>query len=204
MRQRHFIQWILLAAVMSLPACSGLLESPLKSDRTYMLQPIQDSQGAQAASPGDAFTLKLRVVPGLDTSRMVTVSGDAELNHFAAARWPDNLPEFSRSLIERSLRAHGLISAEHTTPNPARDECELKLEIEKFYTLLDQAGTPSTVQVKWDGYYLCGSASLPLRASESVQVGQKDINGVVRAYQQAFDLAMRSTIDQLNTGGAGQ
>lgn len=197
------VPWLfLLTGCLCLAACGSLLESPQATSRMFMLSPLEAS--AATRSHAELMKLKIRVVPGLDTDRLVTVADNVELNHFAAARWPDNLPEFSRSLVERSLKAHGWMIQDQTKQAAGREICELSLEIEQFLTLLDPAGQPASVQVSWDGLYHCGTSPLPVRVSESVPVGQKDITGVVRAYQQGFDLAMRSTIRQIDFRQADQ
>jgi ABC-type uncharacterized transport system auxiliary subunit len=173
------------------------LDSPAAIDRTFILTPVDAP--ASPTRHEEVLRLRLRVVPGLDTDRLVTISIDAELNHFAAARWPDNLPEFSHSLMERSFNAHGWLTSDQSNQADGRESCELNLQIEKFYTLIDSAGQPTSVQIQWDGLYRCENSLTPVRASGNVPVGQKDTNGVVRAYQQGFNLAMHSTIDQLNT-----
>ena len=186
-----FLSFVLLCTT----ACSGLLESPVAPDRTFILVPAEAP--AENTRQEGVFKLKLRVVPGLDTDRLVTIAGNSELSHFAAARWPDNLPEFAGSLIERSLKTHGWLVSGQAKPAAAREGCELNLEIERFHTLLGSAGQPSSVEIQWDGFYRCEAFSIPVQASGSAQVGQKDMSGVVRAYQQGFDLAMQSTIRQM-------
>lgn len=202
MPQKHIFSVFILAGYLCLSACSGLLESPQEADRTFILTPVVPPVAGISISHNELLKLKLRVVPGLDTDRLVTVSDSTELSYFSAARWPDNLPEFTGSLIERSLRAHGWQMTNPSKKTLAGESCELQIEIEKFYTLLDSAGQPFNVQIQWDGYYSCEAFSVPVRVSESVQLGQKDIKSIVKAFQQGFALAMQSTIRQMSAAGS--
>jgi len=87
------VVWCLLILIVSLTGCSGLTRSDQPATKTWWLEPYAGM--AHEVSPGapKLVEISVTVVPGLDTDRILTLSDDAQLNDFAAARWADNLPE---------------------------------------------------------------------------------------------------------------
>jgi len=192
MKPRHTATALSLL-LLCLAACGKLLESPRETERIFMLRPLAGADMEAVGAQSRLLRLELDVVPGLDTDRLLTLSVDSELNYFSAARWPDHVPELTRSLIGRSLRDHGWVAN-----SAGRGDCTLDLEIERFFALLDAAGKPVSVEFLWLGNYRCSAGQTPLRVSEQAPVTRPDLTGVVSAYQQCFDRAMGSLIRQMS------
>ena len=111
MKNHNACQWLFISlACVGLPACGGLLNSDEAVEHTYWLQPYSVQQSPLPAPDSPGLVVRFKVVPGLDSDRLLTLAPDAELNHVAGARWPDALPEFAGSLIRRSLRTAGWFS----------------------------------------------------------------------------------------------
>jgi ABC-type uncharacterized transport system auxiliary subunit len=142
--------------------------------------------------------ISVTVVPGLDTDRVLTLSDDAELNHFAAARWADNLPELFTSLVGRTLEASGRFEISFDRAGGSSENCELRLELQEFFARINASGQTIGVQIAIDGHYQCESdepVSLNLNASIPVHDGRMSV--IAAAFQQAMDSAMKDLLEQL-------
>ncbi len=182
---------------LALLACGGLLSNDQPADRTFMLTSYLDKQGALPTESGHGLVVEVDVVPGLDTDQLLTLSVEAELNHFSGARWPDHLPEFAGSLVRRSLQHTGWFSSVSQERDSGSGDCELKLEVQQFYTTLDGAGAASVVQISMSGGLACEGRIKPLMLNASARVKGSQISNVVAAHQQAMDDLLRSLISQL-------
>ncbi|MEJ0099453.1 MAG: ABC-type transport auxiliary lipoprotein family protein [Pseudomonadota bacterium] len=94
----------IVASVLT-TACSGLLHSKDDPDRIYLLR-AAPAAGA-AAVPGVLAVLHPAVQPGLDTESILLTHDGQELDHFAASRWGDTLPQVIAALAVQSLAGGG-------------------------------------------------------------------------------------------------
>lgn len=184
--------------LLSVSACSGLTQSDQPATVKWWLKPYTGLSQVTPPKPAELVALSVTAVPGLDTDRILTLSVDAELKHFAGARWVDNLPELVNSLVGRSLQATGryeVLAGRHGT---GTENCSMVLELRKFYAGLGPGGRTSTVQVAIDGRYHCESATpVVIQLSASIPVNDDRMSVIVAAFQQAMDRAMKDMLDQI-------
>jgi cholesterol transport system auxiliary component len=184
--------------IMSLAACSGLTSSDAPANRTWWLEPYTGSTLSLTAESVPLVEVSVSAVPGLDTNRILTLSDDAELNRYAAARWAENLPELVESLVGRTLESSGRFEVVTERGRAGLEDCELQLEVREFFAHLDSGGGTSGVRVAVSGRYQCGAAeAVPLRLSAAVPVGGERMTVIVGAFQEAFDSVMEDLLKSI-------
>ena len=188
---------ILLPVCASLFACSGMLSSDKPAEKTFWLEPWEGRQVSVANAELPGLSLAFSVVPGLDSDRFLTLSPQSELSHFAAARWPDHLPEFGASLLRRSLQNSGLFSVVSMANAGAPGDCELVLEAQEFHTNISGSGQALSVRMSLAGSFGCDNAGGPVAVDASVPVTGSGLAAIAAAHQQAFDGLVRSLTGQL-------
>lgn len=182
---------IALFATVILAACGGLTQSDKPADSTWWLKPYE----TQVPSTGAVtpLSVEVAVIPGLDTNQILTLSADAELNHYTAASWADNLPEMVGSLVNRSLQSSGRFDVVSRHAGGGSEECSLMLEVEEFFVV-----TGSNVHVAVSGRYICDTGqSTPIRSQVLVPVHENHISTIVAAFQRATDSVMKDLLQAL-------
>jgi len=168
-----------LLGLLLLTACGGLTTSDKPVTRTWMLMPIEQSIRTGVAETATTIELSVTAVPGLDTDRILTLSGDAELNHFTGARWAEHTPELLRSLIARTLQGTDNFDV---VSNQA--DCDLSLEVQKFFAYTGSSGNASEVQIEINGQYSCRSEkSKPIYLQATISVQEDRMSTIVAAFQ---------------------
>ena len=194
----RFVVFCLLILTLSVSACGGLTRSDKPATKTWWLEPYVGMAQESLSDQVLLIALSTTVVPGLDTDRILTLSDDAELSQFAAARWADNLPELVTSLIGRTLEASGRFEIVSNRAGGGSEDCDLKLELREFYARLNATGQTIGVQVAIDGRYQCESDEpVSLKLNTLIPVHDDRMSVIVAAFQQAMDSAMRDLLKQL-------
>jgi cholesterol transport system auxiliary component len=189
---------VYLLMLLSVSACSGLTHSDQPATVKWWLKPYTGLSQVTTPKSVELIALSVTAVPGLDTDRVLTLSDDAELKHFAGARWVDNLPELLTSLLQRSLEATGRFEVLAGRRGTGTENCSLDLELQEFYASLSPGGRTSTVQVAINGRYHCESATpVVIQLSASVPVNDDRMSVIVAAFQQGMDSVMKELLDQL-------
>jgi len=185
---RLYIVLSLSVLMLSIGACSGLTQSDKPAIKRWWLEPYVVAVPAEPADPPLPVALSVTVIPGLDSDRILTLSDDAELSQFAAARWVDHLPELVSSLTGRSLQATGQFEVASERATSRADVCNLELEIREFFADIGSTGRVSGVRVAINGSFECES-SVPIvfHSASSVAVADERMNVIVAAFQQAMD-----------------
>jgi cholesterol transport system auxiliary component len=192
------IVFCLLILALSVSACGGMTRSDKPATNTWWLEPYTGMTQERPSEPAPLVAISITVVPGLDTDRILTLSDDAELNQFAAARWADNLPELVTSLVGRTLEASGRFETAIDRAGRSSENCELRLELQEFFARLSPSGQTTGVQVAIEGRFQCESDEpVPLKLSASIPVNDERMSVIVAAFQQAMDSAMKDMIEQL-------
>jgi len=181
-------------SALLLVSCGGMLVSDKPAEKTFWLNPYSGSRPDLAAADALELEWVFSVVPGLDTDRLLTLDPDAELSQFAAARWPDYLPEFAGSLLQRSIRDSGRFAKVSGGRSAANDNCVLELEAQKFYTEIDRNAVASVVQISMSGNFSCKGGDTPLELESRVAVSGQQIADIVSAHQKAMDQLTRSLL----------
>ena len=191
---KHFAVFCLLPAILAINACSGLTQSEKPATNTWWLEPYTDISGVPSSDPALLVAVSVTVVPGLDTDRILTLSQKSQLNHYAGARWADNLPELLTSMVTRTIQASPRFELAAGGP----EDCNLRLEVQEFFALIDSSAATTAVSVAMVGQFQCGqNKSLSLKLNASVPVNGGRMSAIVAAFQQAVDGVMRDMLERL-------
>ena len=180
-----------------LNACSGLTSSDQPANTTWWLKPYTGAMQTDSHEAPRMIAVSVTVVPGLDTNRILTLSDDAELNRYAAARWADNLPELVKSLVGRMLESSGRFEVASGRIKSSSEECDLQLEVREFFAELDGDGKTSRVRVAIDGRHQCGSVAVPIQLSASIPVHDDRMSVIVAAFQEAVDSVLEELLEKI-------
>ena len=181
---------VFLLSLVFLSACGGLTQSDKPVTSTWWLKPYGSTAPA-AMGEGIRLSVELTVIPGLDTDRVLILSQDAELNHYAGARWADNTPELLASLIGRSLQASGRFDVIPSNSGGVAGKCILRLEVQEFFVKADSSGSTGEVHVMVHGRYNCDTGeSKPIHQQISIPVNENRISAIVSSFQKATDALM--------------
>ena len=192
------VVFCLLILALSVSACGGLNHSDKPATNTWWLEPYTGMTQETPSDPAPLVAISITVVPGLDTDRILTLSDDAVLNQFAAARWADNLPELVTSLVGRTLEASGRFDIVSGRAGGSSENCELRLELQEFFARLSPSGQTTGVQVAIEGRFQCESDEpVPLKLNASIPVNDERMSVIVAAFQQAMNSVMRDLLKQL-------
>lgn len=190
--------WVLLAVLFCLAACSGLTKSDKPAITTWWLTPYTGMAVVGEAVKPEPFSVTVTAVPGLDTDKILTLSNNSELKPYSAARWVDNLPELTQSLVERSLEASGRFEVVSAGSRPVPGKCELRMELREFYAALDSSGRSRDVMVALEGQYICGSEDAVLiHLGSSLPIDDGRMSNIVATFQRAFDDVIKDLLSQL-------
>ena len=194
----RMIRNVALLTFLGLAACGSLTTSDIPANQTWWLVPYEDSGQLTYAEPLDRVTVEVTVVPGLDNNRILTLTGDAELNRYAAARWADNLPELVTSLVGRTLAESGRFNVTAGLDGGPGENCILQLEVREFFAQLASSGETTGVRIGIAGSYQCGSAeTISLNLSSSATVNEDRMRVIVAAFQQALDSVLKDLLKQI-------
>jgi len=172
-----------LLGLLLLSACSGLTTSDKPVTRTWMLMPLEQSSGS--APPAEVTTIELSVVavPGLDTDKILTLSGDAELNSFSGARWAEHTPEMLESLVARSLQGSGKFNVV-----TSQADCDLRVEVQEFFAYTGSTGSAIEVRIELAGQYSCRSEKpRPIHLQALIPVHDAKMSMIVAAFQEGIN-----------------
>lgn len=187
----------ILLSLIFLSACGGLTQSDKPVTNTWWLNPYKSTAPA-AMGESVRLSVELTVVPGLDTDRILILSRDAELNHYAGARWADNTPELLASLIGRSLQASGRFDVIPSNSGEVAGECKLRLEVQEFFVKADSSGSTGEVHVMVHGRYNCDAGeSKPIHQQVSIPVKENRISVIVESFQNATDALVIELLEDL-------
>lgn len=193
-----FVVFCLLILALSVSACGGLTRSDKPATKTWWLEPYTAMKQDESPDSVKVVAISVMVIPGLDTDRILTLSDNAELNQFAAARWADNLPELVTSLVSRSLESSGTFEIVSDRAGGGPANCDLQLELREFFASLNSSGQTIGVQIAIDGRYQCKSDEpVSLKLSTSIPVHDDRMSVIVAAFQQAMDSVMRDLLKQM-------
>lgn len=190
----------LLFISVCLGACGGLTQSDKPAVTTWWLEPLTGEAQTSSPDPVASVSVSVAVVPGLDTDQILTLSDDSELKPYAAARWVDNLPELTKSLVSRTLEASGSFEVVSERARAEHKRCDLRLELREFFASLNSSGQTRSVQIAMHGSYQCESEILiPIQIEASVPVQDNRMRTIVAAFQQAMNSVMKDLLKTLHS-----
>jgi len=192
---------LILVLSLLLGACSGLLKSDQPVKQLFMLHPLSPPSSSTVNSQAEPLPLVIsaRVVPGLDTDRILVLGPDSSLTPVANARWADNLPEVISSVVRRSLSLSGRYAPEFDGPNRHRQSTRLQLELQAFYGTRNYDAETERVEIMIEGRIECLEAKHAIRISRDTAVGGTSLTRIVSAHQRVLDEAMEELLSLLDT-----
>jgi len=189
--------FLLAAAVVLTPGCSGLLTSEQAPRQQYLLAPVQEPAATAGAMPSARLALHVSAIPGLDTDRVLALGSDARLQQYSNARWPDHLPEVLASTLQRSLESTGWFASVVVTDRAADGGWLLRLEAREFYGIRDSAGHTSSVRATLAGGIDCRGERQRLGLSSAQPVAEQRLASIVAAHQSSLDSVTRQLFERI-------
>jgi ABC-type uncharacterized transport system auxiliary subunit len=186
---------LILAALSG--GCSKLLTSDQPARQYYLLTPLTGQQAKPGTGPARPLSISVSVVPGLDTDRILAFSRDARLDHYANARWPDNLPEVLTSVMRRSLAASGRFDPVVAANVAMENGWLVSLEAQKFYGIRSDTSGTTSVSVQMAGRVSCNGLSQAFMLSESTRIGEERLSVIVAAHQAGLDGVTRQLLSKI-------
>ena len=177
--------------------CAGLLDSEEPADRVYWLDPYVVPAPDVVADTKSSLSIFVGAAPGLDTDRLLILEPDARLNHYASARWPDNIPDVIQSHLQVTLESSGRFARVSAGPASRAAQRHLELELREIYTVASRSGQAPVVRVALGGYVNCSETDDLIALRASVSVDNNRLSNVVAAYQVALDEVSRQLVGQL-------
>jgi len=178
-------------------ACAGLTQSDKPAISKWWLEPYVAGVQAVADAPVNV-AISVRVVPGLDTDRILTLSDDAELGQFASARWVDHVPELVTSLLERSLQATGQFAVVSESAASRPENCLLELELREFFADIGPGERVTGVRVSSHGNFQCDAATpVVIHSNVSIPVADERMRVIVAAFQRAMNKMTQEILDKI-------
>ena len=190
---------LLTALAAALTGCGGILTSDQPPEHVYWLDASNLQFGAPPTGDLPDIVVTVRALPGLDTDRILVKEPGARLNHYAGARWPDNLPEVVTALVRLSLESSDRFNRVGSGSQTNLGEWTLDLELREFFAVITTAGTPPQIHVKLVGHVTCGSSDGAVSAATTAPAHADKLSGIVAAFQSAADKALVDLGTQLET-----
>ncbi len=197
-RKTFKISMVLLILVVT--SCAGLTRSEQAATRTWLLHPGGQGASAAASAPVTGISITVTAIPGLDNDRILTLSGEGELNHISGARWADNVPELVTSLVARTLQQTAYFDVDSSRSDSAPKDCGLQLLIQEFYVIIGSAGHTSAVRLAMTGTYRCRTGKYQaINLNASIPVQDPRMGDVVAAFQHGMDDMLAQLLDILKS-----
>ena len=174
-------------------ACSGMLNSNQPAERVYWLEPFIVQQAVVTDGSQPSLAVSVSAAPGLDTDRLLILEPGARLNHYAAARWPDNIPEVLESLLRTTLESTGQFSRLTRGPTSRSTDWALELEVRELYTLANAR----RVHMVLSGYVSCGASDYAIAMQGTAGIDDNRLSEIVAAYQHALNEVSRQLVAQM-------
>jgi ABC-type uncharacterized transport system auxiliary subunit len=189
--------WMLPA--VTLYGCGGMLTSDEPPEHVYWLEATTLRIGEAPAEGLPELLIVVHTVPGLDTDRILVKGPGARMNHYAGARWPDNLPEVMTATVRLSLESSGRFSRVSSRSQIKGDEWLLELELREFFAVAITADSPPQVHVQLVGHLNCGTGDIAISATSTVPAQENKLSRIIAAFQSATNNALISLGGQLET-----
>ena len=189
----------LVLSALLVGACSGLLKSDQPTKHVFLLQPLSSSAASAVTAEPMPLVISSRVVPGLDTDRILVLGYDASLTPVANARWADNLPEVMNSIVRRSLTLSGRYAPAFDDRKKVGLDSQLQLELQAFYGIGTASGEPDRVEIKIEGRLTCQDTQHAIQIDQSESVNGSGLSRIVAAHQGALNEAMEALLHALDT-----
>ena len=186
---RYSGRLFLLIAFLLTSACSSLLNSDEPAESVWWLKPTTLAE-TPATPVEKAIALRVTVIPGLNTDRVLNLNPQSRLNHYAGARWQDSLPEVWSSLVQRSLHSQGSFADLNNRP-PRKDECVLGIELQSFWGNLDEQSVTRSVEIGIQVDFRCHELRESIVLTSRQPVSDNRMSEIVAAHQTGIDDVMR-------------
>lgn len=183
--------------VMSLTACAGLLDSDEPAERIYWLESYVVPEPVVVAGQQPGLSLTILAAPGLDTDRLLILEPDSRLNHYASARWPDNIPDVIESHLRTTLESSGQFARVTAGPTSHASHRHLDLEIRELYTLANIPGTDPVVRMVLSGYLNCSETDDAIELGADIDVDSNRLSIIVAAYQAALNEVSQQLVSRM-------
>ncbi len=190
---------LLVAGVSAtaLSACSGIIGPP-EAPPLYVLKPALPPAGAGRRVPWQMSIALPEAPDSLDTSRIVLVHENAQMDFYADASWQDRVPFLVQSALIEAFEGSGRITAVGRDTEGLKSDYILETDIRDFQARYDAAEAPPTVVVRIAAKLIAVrgrtiAQALPAHGEATAQ--QNNVPSVVAAFNQALAGAIGQIVD---------
>ncbi len=183
----------ILAMELAVSGCVSGLRSSAPPTQVYVLRAAEPAERASAPLDVSVRVARPLADPGLDSERIVLVQADHRMGHYAASRWPAELPEVVESLVVSRLRATGAWAAVQDSLSPFPADYLLRITIRRFEADYVSAPRAPVARVVLDctlGRRTGREVVATFVAEGSAQAEDNRLGAVVAAFQQAVNEAL--------------
>jgi cholesterol transport system auxiliary component len=155
---------LVVAMLLALAACGGILPKPAPPPALYRLTPLS-AAGTQGRVVNAQLAVDLPAASAaLDTERIALTRGPLSLDYFADAAWTDHAPALLQTLLIESLQNAGQIRVAAAQSGEFRADAVLACDLRRFEARYGGAGPPEIdVQIE------CRVVSMPDRGVLAVR-----------------------------------
>jgi ABC-type uncharacterized transport system auxiliary subunit len=191
---------LIIATLMLLAGCSGMLKSELAPLQTYVLNTDRQQQS------GDPLAINLAIpqidaLPGLNTDRIALLRLPSRLDYYAEARWPDQLSRYLQAFILHTAFNRGDIQSINNKLLPDINNYILDIYIIDFQAEYSQGGEASpTVHVQLAATLQNAKEQRligMLREDVRVKSEENRMEPIVQAFEKALQQAARQLLENV-------
>jgi len=185
-------------SLFGIVACAGMLDSNQPAERTYWLKPLIVQNANTESDSLPSLVVTVRAAPGLDTDRLLILETGARLNHYAAARWTDSVPEVLESLLRRTLESTGEYARVAGSIGTRSTDWQLELDVREFYVVATSPAGASQVRMALSGYVNCSDTDHVISMRADVDFYDERLSVIVAAHERALHEVSRQMVSQLS------
>ncbi len=184
------------ASAVVLAGCSDLIGPPAASP-IYLLRPSFQ----RGAGPGVAWRLSIELPEApdaLDTARIAVVQPSRQMDYYANAQWPDNLPSLVQSTLVEAFNDSGRTPGVGRTTEGLKSDYFLGTDITDFQARFDVADGIPTAVVRINAKLIAAHTREVVQALSfpaEVPAGANTIPAAVDALNQALGQVVGQIVD---------
>lgn len=190
----------LLAVVLLLTGCSGLLTSNQNIDQFYTVNAIKDYDTQKQDVDATIIIQSPTVSKGLDGDKIMLMHSPQRLDYFAKARWSSPLSTMVQTSLVESFENSEVLDRVGTDYSGLKPDYLLLLEIQDFQAEYQEENQPPVIHIK----LVAKLVDFPQRnlmasftAQTFKQAEENELDDIMLTFDQAFAGAQELLIEEM-------